>query len=163
MDLWALRADALKVVGGALLGFFLGWVGPIFKEHRERSQLRDALYQEIANCYEAISYHISPSKEPDFTFLKTKLKDEMVFIAFEAASRSASGLYKFPEHGWIIGCYRELKKLTALTAESDDNELVFNILPKTMGMIDNVPNKNVKKRLLAALDKKFHEDVHLTE
>lgn len=65
----------IKVLFGALLGFGLGYWATILKERRERKQLHKALYQELSNCYEAISYFLEHKGE-DLQFLKTKLKHE---------------------------------------------------------------------------------------
>jgi len=145
-----LIGDAMKLVVGALLGFGSGWGAMFLKEKRERDQLHDALYREISDCYEAIHYHAL-----DCDFLKTKLKNEMPFVAYESAAKNAAALYRFPEHGWIIGCYREVRKLADLSANTNDQDLVKTVR-YTLAMIENVPDLEVKRRLDKFLPPEFH-------
>ena len=90
--------------------------------------------------------------------MKTKLKHELAFIAYDSAAKNAAALYSYPEHGYLIGCYRELKKLADLTAETDDKDLI-NTLDRTLGMIDNPTDTSVRKNLLKYLPTKYHKDV----
>lgn len=56
---------------------------------------------------------------------------------------------------WLLS---RAKKLTDLTADTDDKDLI-NTLGSTLGMIDNPPDTNVRKRLLKYLPTKYHKDV----
>ncbi len=147
----------MKVLGGAILGFGLGWWATILKEGRERKQLRQALYKELANCYEAVHYHLEPARI-DYGYLKTKLKNDLSLVAYDAATKNAAALYSYPEHGYFIGCYRELKKLTEITMDSDDEELI-KTLRLTLGMIEDPTNGSVRKNLLKYLPATYHKHV----
>lgn len=157
MNWYDLLKDGSKILFGGLLGFGLGWWGHILRERRDGARLRSALYQELANCYEAVRHHTSPERT-DFEFLKTKLKHEVVFVGFEAASRNPPALYGIAEHGWLIGCYRELRKLCELAPATDDNDLI-NLLNTTLGMIENTPNEDARRLLAGALQPQYRNDI----
>lgn len=120
---------------GAALGFLIAYWKDRLKERRENKLLREGLYQEIANNYEAILHWTHPDR-CDFEWLKQNIHQEITFLAYEAAGRSPGGFYRIPEHGWLIGVYRELRKLCTKCENANDNELK-NLLNNAAVMIEN--------------------------
>jgi hypothetical protein len=112
----------ISVLVGALLGFVFGWCKERLKEKRDNKLLKEGMYQEIANNYEAIVYWTAPTRG-DFGWLKQNIDREITFLAYEAAAKNPAGLYRMPEHGWLIAVYRELKKLCEQCRGADDGQL----------------------------------------
>lgn len=84
---WAV--SLFSVTFGAAFGFIIGYGKYRLKERRDNELLREALYQEIANNYEAILYWTSPDR-CDFDWLKINIHQEITFFAYEAAGRSST-------------------------------------------------------------------------
>lgn len=152
-----LLKDGSKILFGGLLGFGFGWWGNILRERRDGARLRCALYQELANCYEAVLHHTLPDRT-DFEFLKTKLKHEFMFVGFEAASRNPSALYGFAEHGWLLGCYRQLRNLCELAPATDDKDLV-DLVKSTLHTIQHTPNEDARRLLAEALQPQYRDNI----
>jgi len=122
----------------AVVGFILGVVKDLYKETRDTSVLRNALYQEIANNYEAI--HVESGSERwngDFKKLASSTASGLTSLAYEAAARSPL-LFRITEHGWIIACYRECKKFSH-NLETCDSKEIMSRIASILGTIENVP------------------------
>ncbi len=125
----------ISVLVGAFLGFVFGWWKERFKERHDNKLLREGMYQEIANNYEAIAYWTAPTRG-DFGWLKQNIDREITFLAYEAAAKNPAGLYRMPEHGWLIAVYRELKRLCEQCRGADDGQLL-ELLKKATGAIES--------------------------
>ena len=80
---------------GALLGFLFGWGREFLKERRDRTLLKEAIYQEVANNLQALWYWTDPARG-DFDWLKENIYREITFFTHEAAA-------KRPAAAWMPG------------------------------------------------------------
>lgn len=85
-----------------------------------RKELRNALYQELANNYAALRHNCGGNA--DFDWLRDNLRHELSFHAHKKAAGNPEAFYRIPEHGWLERSSKELEKCTKLP--SDDKELV---------------------------------------
>jgi hypothetical protein len=105
--------EIAKYAAGAVGGWFLHSA----EEWQFRRGLRRALYQELANNYEAIRVSVD---KLDFEWLRANLRYELAFHAYNKASGSPEAFYRIIEHGCLERCFKELEKCKSLPA--DDTE-----------------------------------------
>ena len=149
----------IGVVIGSLLTFLFGLALAKRQESRSRKLLCDALYQEIADNFEALCHWVERCG-PDFDQLKGTVGTELAFAAYEGAQSAPSLFYLIPEHGWLHGVYRELGRIRREIHVADSTQ-VFELLSNAVSMIKDGDKglPRTKDKIRSKLSPAYHDKI----